>query len=84
MSSSLPGVENPDKSRERKLALELYTKVHLTEIESLIGQDGSLLTDRIRAFSLECQKLTHDLSDAISDRYFQYMEHSQQLEDLGA
>ena len=84
MSATLPGVENPDKSRERKLALELYTRVHLTEIESLIGSDGALLIDKLQDFSLECQRLTHDLSDAVSDRYFQYREQSQQMEDLGA
>lgn len=84
MTEQLPGVENSDKSRQRKLALELYTRVHLTEIESLFAPDGTLLGEELQAFSLQCQKLTHSLSDSISDRYFQYMEQSQQLEDLGA
>ncbi|MCB1171660.1 MAG: circularly permuted type 2 ATP-grasp protein, partial [Leptospiraceae bacterium] len=72
MSEELPGVENTDKARERKLALELYSKVHLTEIESFFAPGGPLIPERLMSFSLECQSLTFALSDAISDRYFQY------------
>ena len=78
------GSPSPPIISERKLALELYTKVHLTEIESFFTPDGNLQTETLKEFSLQAQKLAHRLSDAVSHRYFQYREQSQQMEDLGA
>lgn len=84
MTQELPGVENSDKSRERKLALELYSKLHLTEIDGFFDSEGQLNAGSLMDFSIQCQSITHSLSDEVSQRYFRYLERAQQMEDLGA
>ncbi|MCB1166857.1 MAG: alpha-E domain-containing protein, partial [Leptospiraceae bacterium] len=84
MSGELPGVDSGEKTIENKLALELYSRIHLMEIDSLFDSTGGLQPEMLRQFCLDCQNLLHQISDAISNRYFQYQERSQQMEDLGA